>query len=183
MYKFENYTLVVHETSSEYYGEIPEHRFLSHLKEIPESSLHAYGCTQEDAIRNLREQFEELAFETESSNATLPAPKVRDLDDYSGRIVLRMPPWLHKLVESLADDEKTSINTYIVNRLIKTSTMEEMCQTFALREEKFLQDLSWTFHEEVLEIKPIKSKVWPIGTFADQTSKPSYNLRTLKKVG
>jgi predicted HicB family RNase H-like nuclease len=181
MYRFENYTLVVYETPSEYHREIPEHRFLSYVKEIPETSLHAYGSTQDEAIKNLREQYDELSSEIHSTGGTLPPPRSENLEEFSGRIVLRMPPWLHKLVDRLADEEKASTNTYIVNRLIKSSTMEEMFQLFTRKQEGLLQDLSWTFHDEMSEIKPMNKKVWSIGSLAGQTGKPGYDQESLRK--
>lgn len=182
MYLFENYALVVYETSSEYHREIPEHRFLSYLREFPETSLHAYGPTQEDAIKKLRELFAELSSEVNSSGGALPAPKAEDLEEFSGKIVLRMPPWLHKLVDRLADEEHTSTNTYIVNRLIKNSTMEEMIQLFAKREEALLRDLSFTFHSETAEIKSVGNKVWPAKFLTDEAAKPAYEQKSLRKV-
>ncbi|GAB1428790.1 hypothetical protein MASR2M17_22210 [Aminivibrio sp.] len=43
----------------------------------------------------------------------------RDLQKYSGKILLRMPRSLHKSVAEAADDEEQSINTYIIGALRK----------------------------------------------------------------
>jgi antitoxin HicB len=123
---FEKYTIIIRETPAEYHSEIKEHRFLSFLKEIPEASLHEYGVTQEESIHALREQFEFLKAELKSQGKQLPEPSRKSDGEYSGRIVLRMPAWLHRTVAERAEEEGLSINSYILNRLIKCTTLEEV---------------------------------------------------------
>jgi predicted HicB family RNase H-like nuclease len=146
MFDFENYRLEIYETQEDYHREIPEHRFVAHLKEIPEASLHAYGITQEDAIRNLREQFEFFVAEAKQKKIHLPSPEKQDEEEFSGRIVVRMPSWVHRLVDQLADEDGISTNSYIVNRLIRAGTMEEMVNRLMEREEKWLTRLSYLVH-------------------------------------
>lgn len=143
MYQFENYTLVVGETSKEYHKEVPEHRFLAYLKEVPQDSLHSYGFTQAEAINNLKELFEALKSELESKGKSLPLPTSRDIEEFSGRMVLRMPPWLHKLVDQMADEEGVSTNSFIVNRLNRTVTMEEMVRRLMQKQETWFTQLSY----------------------------------------
>ena len=143
MYSFENYTLIVYETSKEYHGEVPDNRFVAYLKEIPEASLHEYGPTQEKVIAGLREQFEAFVKEAKEKGIPIPGPEKRDEEEFSGRIVLRMPPWLHRTIDRLADDEGSSTNSYIVNRLIRTVTMEEVVLRVKTNQETLFRQLRY----------------------------------------
>jgi len=143
MYNFENYTLVVYETSKDYHNEVPDHRFVAYLREIPEATLHEYGATQEKAIASLREQFEFFAEEAKGKGLTIPEPERRDEEEFSGRIVLRMPPWLHRQIDYFADEEGLSTNSYIVNRLIRTVTMEEVVLRVKTNQENLFRQLRY----------------------------------------
>jgi len=57
IYDFDNYIIILYQTEVEYYSKFPEHRFIAYLHEIPEVSLHEYGSTREEAIKNLKVQF------------------------------------------------------------------------------------------------------------------------------
>jgi predicted RNase H-like HicB family nuclease len=145
MFSFEEYTLVIYETSKDYYADVPEHRFVAYLLEIPETSLHAYGDSRENALNNLNEQFQQLAVEAAKSNVNLPEPHKRDLQQFSGKIVLRMPPWLHQAVVERAEHDGSSLNTYVVNRLVKATTMEEMVERLCQEQASLINQLSYKF--------------------------------------
>jgi len=129
MFSFEDYTLVIYEVSEELYSAIPERRFVAFLKEIPEPSLHSYGGTQLDALRNLKAQFEDLRSELKDSNKELPRPQGRDLEEYSGRLLLRLPAQIHRRIKESAEEEGISINSYIVNKLIETTTVDAVARS------------------------------------------------------
>jgi predicted RNase H-like HicB family nuclease len=126
MNNFEYYTVEIYQTQESFYQEVPENRFVAFLKEIPENSLYEHGATQEEALRNLRVQFEVLRKEAAGRRTGLPAPKQRDLKKYSGKLLLRLPRWLHRSIEESATEDEVSINSYIVNRLIQQITRDEM---------------------------------------------------------
>lgn len=159
MHNFEDYTLIIYETAKAYHSDVPEHRFVAYLLEIPEASLHEYGPTQEDAIRNLREGFTSFQKECEERNVTLPSPRRRDKEEFSGRIVLRMPSWLHQAINEFAAHEASSINSYLVNRLIKTVTIEEMVEKFYERQTTFFRQLSYEIRTEQMETKVARTMV------------------------
>jgi predicted HicB family RNase H-like nuclease len=156
---FENYTLVVYETSSDYHDEVPEHRFVAYLKEIPEASLHEYGPTQEKAILGLREQFDAMVKEAKERGSRVPEPEKRDDEEFSGRIVLRMPPWLHRQIDRLADEESLSTNSYIVNRLIRTVTLEEVIFCVRSSQEDFVRQLGYKIQTKRAPSKFAKKRV------------------------
>lgn len=176
MYNFENYTLVVYETSKEYHDAVPEHRFVAYLKEIPEASLHEYGSSQENAISNLRVQFDALVNEARERGISLPAPEKRD-EVFSGRIVLRMPPWLHRTIDRLADEEGSSTNSYIVNRLIKTVTIEETVAKLHSEQQSLFRQLRYAIR--LLPAEAIVERRQPIllKPYAKEQTKTEYTYK------
>lgn len=126
MFDFDNYTVVIYETAQEFHESAPECRFVAYLKEVPEASLHEYGPTREASLKNLRKQFDFFVEENHKEGIALPQPECRDMNEFSGKLMLRMPPWLHKQIDELADLEGISTNSYIVNRLIRETALDEM---------------------------------------------------------
>lgn len=85
------------------------------------AAVNAYGETYEEA-RSILEEVKRDYFETWiADNVPIPEPKDVDLQEYSGRMLLRMPRSLHKAVAEVAEEEGQSINAYIVGALLKTS--------------------------------------------------------------
>jgi len=158
MYKFEDYTLIVKETDKELYIEVPENRFIAFLKEIPASSLRDYGPTQEDAIKNLKKEFDVYSEELRDKSIALPAPETKV--DYSGRILLRLPKWLHARIADLASDEEISINSYIVDRLINNSSVEGMFKTFCNLQQRLFEESPYRFNSP--RIKDEKHMMHPL---------------------
>ncbi len=126
MHNFDEYTLIVFQTAKEYHEDIPEQKYCAHLKEISPSRLRAYGSNLEAAISYLKEQFIELCEELTVKGRKLPDPSSRLISDYSGKIVLRMPSWLHRQISEYSDEQDISINSYIVNELIQKTTIDSI---------------------------------------------------------
>jgi predicted HicB family RNase H-like nuclease len=167
MYKFEEYTLIVEESDKELYTTVPENRFVAHLKEIPEGSLYDYGATQEEAIKNLHVQFDTMQNEFHERLLVLPEPDKREKRDYSGRMVVRMPKWLHKQIVLLATEEQISINTFIINRLIKNTSEEKLFKTFCRLQQKLIDELPYKFNWSFTTFKQrqnLSSKIFNMET-------------------
>jgi hypothetical protein len=49
--------------------------------------------------------------------ATIPEPRSAPATEYSGRVLLRMPPSLHRQVADLAEQDHTSLNATLVSLL------------------------------------------------------------------
>jgi len=150
MYSFEDYTLVVYETPKELSTHTPSRRFVAYLREIQESTLHEYGKDQFEAIRKLKKLYE--SFKKTESPTFFPPP-APDLDDYSGKIVLRMPPWLHKSVAHSAELDNVSINSYICNRLIKATTIDQMTALIEKKHSELFANYSYEFQPVPTETK------------------------------
>ena len=81
------------------------------------------GDTMEEAFQMLQEA-KELWLETAySSGKRIPEP--RSAEDFSGRILLRMPKYLHARLSAQADDEGVSLNQYIVSLLSGEAAQRE----------------------------------------------------------
>jgi len=152
MNNFEKYKTVIYETEEEYFSDVPEHRFVARLLEISEASLRGYGKSQEDALKSLREQFEGLAREIEDKKLKLPEPQNKKTDQYSGRIVLRMPTWVHQSITERSELENCSINTYIVNNLIRACTIEEMVEKLCAKQTELMYEM--TYNIQTYQGKP-----------------------------
>jgi predicted HicB family RNase H-like nuclease len=169
MYSFEEYRTVIYETDNEYYTDVPEHRFVAYLMEIPEASLRGYGASQEDALSNLREQFAEFVREIDNKKLKFPQPHNKKTDEFSGRTVLRMPSWLHQAISERSEHENCSINTYIVNNLIKSSTIEEMVEKLCARESELIYEVSYRIQTSQGQAKISKARSSPLRLMVNET--------------
>jgi antitoxin HicB len=87
----------------------PEDAWFVRVKELP--GCMSQGDTSEEAMEMIRESMElwlEIALEDGD-----PIPEPRELDDYSGKFVVRVPRSLHRDLVETADHEGVSLNQYI----------------------------------------------------------------------
>lgn len=108
--------------------------------ELGRLSTNAWGETYDEARGMLVEIKRELFERCLAENLPIPEPKGEDLQEYSGKMLLRMPRSLHKAVAEAAEDEGQSINAYIVGALLKTTeraeTVKEIAKTLCPQLEK-----------------------------------------------
>ncbi|GBC97185.1 hypothetical protein HRbin16_03005 [bacterium HR16] len=85
----------------------------------------AMGETLEDALQALeevkRDHFERLL--AEGKTIPLPPP-VGELEEYSGRFVVRIPRHLHRRLAELAQQEGCSLNQYVTTLLAEASAAD-----------------------------------------------------------
>jgi len=77
----------------------------------------AAGESIDEAAENLREAFADWTAHVEASGTAIPAP-INEAD-YSGKVVLRMPKWLHAGVAARAEEAGVSLNTLLVSFVSK----------------------------------------------------------------
>jgi antitoxin HicB len=106
------------ETTVEYYPGLPytiemisepEGGWFVTVKELP--GCMSQGETPDEAIEMIREAMRgwiEVALEDGD-----PIPEPRDLDDYSGKFVVRVPKSLHRDLVERAADEGVSLNQFV----------------------------------------------------------------------
>ena len=75
----------------------------------------ADGKTPDEAIANSREAMRLWMESRISSGLEIPEPSIAE--DYSGRILLRMPKYIHRRLAIQAQQEGSSLNQYVVSLL------------------------------------------------------------------
>ena len=91
----------------------PEGGYVAQIKDLP--GCLTQGETLEETIVNLkeaRELWSETAYE---AGDDIPLPSTDDT--YSGKLLLRMPKYLHRRLVEAAEPEDASLNQYIVSLL------------------------------------------------------------------
>jgi antitoxin HicB len=87
----------------------PEAGWFVKVEELP--GCMSQGDTVEEALEMIREAME-LWLEVALDGGN-PIPEPRDLDDYSGKFVVRVPRSLHRELVRCADREGVSLNQYV----------------------------------------------------------------------
>ena len=83
--------------------------FVATMPELPGCS--AFGDTIEAAVREIRVAAE--AWLETARDLARPIPEPDSLRAYSGKLVLRMPPELHRALDRRATDAGVSLNQYL----------------------------------------------------------------------
>jgi predicted RNase H-like HicB family nuclease len=84
----------------------------------------SHGSTPDEAFQNLEEA--KRAWMESRVAAGLQIPEPRQTEEYSGRILLRMPRWLHRRLAVQARVEGVSLNQHVVSLLSDTSARQEL---------------------------------------------------------
>lgn len=117
--------------------------------ELGRLSANAWGETYEEARGMLIEIKRELFERCLAENLPIPEPKSEDLQEYSGKMLLRMPRSLHKAIAAAAEEEGQSINAYIVGALLKATergeVAKEILETVCPRLEKAVRVTMFTY--------------------------------------
>ena len=87
--------------------------YFASLDELP--GCLADGATPSEAVENLAEAKKAWISSRLAAGLDIPTPK--DIGDFSGRILVRMPKSLHRRLSSEAATEGVSLNQYIVSTL------------------------------------------------------------------
>lgn len=91
-----------------------ERCFEARVKELPD--LAEYGDTFEEAYALAVDAIEITAKFFAEKGKSIPVPQ-EVVDDYSGRVTLRLPKTLHRALAEAADNEGISLNQHLVNTL------------------------------------------------------------------
>ena len=81
------------------------------------SSLGSHGRTKEKALQEISKVVAETIKWLKEENEEIPVPL--SMKQYSGKLTLRLPPDIHKMVETNAALQGISINKYIVSTITK----------------------------------------------------------------
>lgn len=100
----------------------PEVGYVVEIKDLP--GCMTQGETVEEAISNIEEARElwiETAYEYGDS---IPLPSTEN--QYSGRVLLRMPRYLHQQLVENAEREEVSFNQYVVSLLSERNAFRDI---------------------------------------------------------
>jgi antitoxin HicB len=96
-------------------------------------TFEATGRTIDEAISNLRKVSEILLGEFRERGVDLPDPPPNP-DEYSGRLLLRIPKHIHRRLDREARENGVSLNTYLISILSNASQAPQI--------EKLLKEIS-----------------------------------------
>lgn len=88
--------------------------FQARVKEIP--YLEEYADSYEEAYALVIDSIETTAAEMEATGKVMPPP-ITTIEDYSGRVTLRLPKTLHRYLTHVAESEDVSLNSLLVSVL------------------------------------------------------------------
>lgn len=103
-----------------------EDYFVTTVKELPD--VRAYGDTYQEAFDLAIDTIETAAEMFAEEGRAFPAPAEKS-DDYSGRVTLRMPKSLHRVVAEQAEAEDVSLNQYILSVLAHATGVRQVAKT------------------------------------------------------
>jgi len=100
--------------------------FLACIPSLGRGMFSADGNTREEALANLDEVKKEMLKDLLERGKEIPLPPTPPEDeDYSGRLLVRVPKWLHAEIAARAQMNDCSINQYIGTALSKHVAGEE----------------------------------------------------------
>ena len=113
-----NYPLEVTQVSQEEGG-----GFIITIPALGRASMNAYGETFEEALALLNEIKRESFARWLNEGLPIPVPAEEAEEEYSGRFVLRIPKFLHRMLAERAERENVSLNS-LINSLLTLALSE-----------------------------------------------------------
>jgi predicted RNase H-like HicB family nuclease len=90
--------------------------FIAIAPDLPGCS--AFGKTQDEALAELQDAIDAWMQAARAAGNPIPAPsRLPDDDQYSGKLLLRIPRSLHAKLATAAKQEGTSLNQYLLHLL------------------------------------------------------------------
>lgn len=114
------------------------------LVEVPDLGRHAtcaWGATEEEALRNLKQVMKSNIEMWLQEGLDIPEPKSKK--NYSGAIALRVPPFMHEFLSEYAANEGVSLNS-----LINLCISEKM----GMQKEKAASKVEYHYHDHYHKI-------------------------------
>jgi len=78
-------------------------------------SLSAYGKTQEEALKEIKFVVHETLEWMKEENEPIPEPF--SIKKFKGKLTLRVPPDMHRLLAMKSAEQGVSVNQYIISKL------------------------------------------------------------------
>jgi len=97
--------------------------FIVTIPALGRASMNAYGETFEEALLLLNEIKKESFTRWLEEGLPIPEPAEEAEEEYSGRFVLRIPKFLHRMLAERAERENVSLNS-LINALLALALSE-----------------------------------------------------------
>ena len=102
--------------------------YLAIVPELPGCMID--GDTPEEALQAIQGAIEAWISVEKDAGKEIPEPKgYRTQTEYSGRLGLRLPKWMHARIAQAAEEEDCSINQYIQNAIAYSLGMRDKKNT------------------------------------------------------
>ncbi len=98
------------------------------IPELGRCSTTAWGETYEAAKAELEDIKRDLFSRCLEEGIAIPEPLNEGLQDFSGKLLLRMPKMMHRAIANMADENSISINACILLLITKGLTQEGICR-------------------------------------------------------
>ena len=99
--------------------------------ELGRNSANAWGETYEEALSMLIEIKHDIFQRCIDEDLPIPEPAGKAEQEYSGKLLLRMPKMLHRSIARMAEENSLSINSCLVMLLTRSFTEHNMEGTVA----------------------------------------------------
>lgn len=118
--------------------------FEGRVKEFPDLVVYesSHSEAYEAALALIEDSLEILACE----GTRIPVPIEREAE-YSGRVTLRLPKSIHKVLAEAAESDDCSLNQYIVNSL---------CEAIGFRRAQ--EDVALAWHPQIAKQKGVRAR-------------------------
>ncbi len=131
------------------------------------------GDTVEEVIKNINEA-KELWIESAIEDG-IEIPKPKEMEEYSGKFLVRLPKYIHRRISHLAEREGVSLNQMIVSLLSERSIFKE------IRNE--IKSIYWEMGKMKTESYELNNKPQISGSVAKEINKERMltNVRFVKE--
>ncbi len=136
----------------------------------------SFGDTAAEAIESLNEVRELwLKGQVESKGS---APEPRSPEEFSGRFVVRLPKWLHRILDQEARRQSSSLNTFVVSLL-----SAGVGSSLPLEREPSPGDVRWNYVQDAWETSAEHRAKWSIERYFKETRKRSQYVTVFTAMG
>lgn len=108
--------------------------FEARIPQLGRLAFRGYGETMEEALAHLEVVKKDLFERYLRDGVEIPEPEIEE-ERYSGRILLRIPPYLHQEIAEFARKNDISIN-HCLNNLIERGLASIKCETQNSKDKK-----------------------------------------------
>ncbi|MCG8485763.1 MAG: type II toxin-antitoxin system HicB family antitoxin [Clostridia bacterium] len=153
----------------------PEDEGGGYIATIPELGCIGDGMTIQEAIDELTEVANDVIELAVQEGKNIPAPKKNYSYEYSGKLSLRIPKILHRLVAETAEEENCSIN-----QLIQTYVSLGIGNKFGKDNSSMHVSINIESSKKMENVHSSVNKIWESISNNEQIKVPSFYNNTME---